>query len=220
MKWNSGFFLLVVFAVVGVVGCSAAPGGDAGGPLHASGMIQATEVHLPSRLGGTVTRTYVNRGDVVQAGQKLLSVYASGGTSSAGMNEAVTSPTSGVVIERTIEAGEVASPGAPLVVIADLNALTLTVYVPENRYGQVSLGQPYTVTVDSFPGETFTAHVSHIASQAEFTPRNAQTVEGRQTTVFAVTLDLDPSGGRLKPGMPADVTFFQNNPAAASAATR
>lgn len=211
MKWKSGSFLLVVLAFAGIVGCSAAPGGDARGPLHASGMIQATEVHLPSRLGGTVTRTYVNRGDVVEAGQKLFSVYSSASQGSSGMNEAVTSPINGVVLDRTIEAGEVASPGAPLLVVADLNTLTLTVYVPENRYGQITLGHAYPVAVDSFPGEAFTARVSHIASQAEFTPRNVQTVEGRQTTVFGVTLDLDPSGGKLKPGMPADVTFFQND---------
>jgi len=211
MKSRPFSWFIGLLAMAGAVGCSAATGGNATGPLQASGLIEATEVHLPSKLGGTVTQTYVNRGDEVQAGQKLLSVYASGEIGSAGMNEAITSPISGVVLERTIEAGEVASPGAPLVVVADLNALTLTVYVPEDRYGQVSLGQSYPVSVDSFPGQTFSARVSHIASQAEFTPRNVQTVEGRQTTVFAVTLDLDPSGGRLKPGMPADVTFFQGS---------
>jgi len=210
MKARVFIGLIGLTAVAALSGCSSA-GSDTPGPLHASGMIEATEVHLPSKLGGTVTEVYANKGDVVRAGEKLLSVYASGTSGSAGMNEAITSPINGVVLERTIEAGEDASPGAPLIVVADLSTLTLTVYVPENRYGQIALGSSYPVTVDSFPGESFTARVSHIANQAEFTPRNVQTVEGRQTTVFAVTLDLDPSGGKLKPGMPADVTFFQNN---------
>jgi HlyD family secretion protein len=126
-----------------------------------------------------------------------------------GMNETLTSPIDGVVLDRTIEAGEVATPGSPLVVLADLNTLTVTVYVPENRYGHVALDQTYAVRVDSFPNETFKGRVSHIANQAEFTPRNVQTVTGRETTVFAITLDLEPSGGRLKPGMPADVIFGQ-----------
>jgi HlyD family secretion protein len=65
------------------------------------------------------------------------------------------------------------------------------------------------VTVDSFPGETFTATVTYISSQAEFTPRNVQTVEGRKNTVFAVKLKLEDTSGKLKPGMPADVTFGQ-----------
>ncbi len=61
--------------------------------------------------------------------------------------------------------------------------------------------------VDSFPDESFTAKVTRIAEQAEFTPRNVQTAEGRATTVFAVKLAVDNAGGRLKPGMPADVYF-------------
>ena len=96
---------------------------------------------------------------------------------------------------------------ATLFVIADLSQLTLTVYAPEGRYGEVTLGQNVQVTVDSFPGQTFTATVSHIADQAEFTPRNVQTQEGRKTTVFAIKLTLDDTDGKLKPGMPADVVF-------------
>jgi multidrug resistance efflux pump len=116
-------------------------------------------------------------------------------------------PIPGTVITRTIEPGEVVSPGAALLELADLEHLTLTVYVPEDRYGEVALGDQVSVRVDSFPGASFTGTVSRIADQAEFTPRNVQTVEGRASTVFAVELALDPSGGRLKPGMPADVVF-------------
>lgn len=122
---------------------------------------------------------------------------------------ALAAPVAGTVITRTIEPGEVVSPGAALLELADLEHLTLTVYVPEDRYGQVALGEQVTVTVDSFPGQAFGGTVSRIADQAEFTPRNVQTVEGRASTVFAVDLALDPSDGRLKPGMPADVAFRQ-----------
>ena len=50
------------------------------------------------------------------------------------------------------------SPGAALLELADLDHLTLTVYVPENRYGQVALGEPVTVAVDSFPGRDVHGH--------------------------------------------------------------
>ncbi len=119
----------------------------------------------------------------------------------------VTAPADGVILARNVEAGEVVNPGSVLLSIGKLSDLTLTVYVPEDRYGEVSLGQEVTVSVDSFPGESFTAVVVHIADQAEFTPRNVQTVEGRKTTVFAIKLRLDDPEGKLKPGMPADVTF-------------
>jgi multidrug resistance efflux pump len=116
-------------------------------------------------------------------------------------------PADGVVLARSIEPGEMAVPGATLLVIADLGRLTLTVYVPEDRYGNVGLGQTAAITVDSFAGQSFEGTVTYIADRAEFTPRNVQTAEGRRTTVFAVRLSLDNPEGRLKPGMPADVVF-------------
>jgi hypothetical protein len=55
---------------------------------------------------------------------------------------------------------------------------------------------------DLFPGT-----VSHIATEAEFTPKNVQTQEERVHMVFAVKIKLENADHRLKPGMPADATF-------------
>jgi HlyD family secretion protein len=119
----------------------------------------------------------------------------------------VVAPADGVVLSRSVEPGEVVSPGASALTLGLLDDLTITVYVPEDRYGEINLGQKADVTVDSFPDETFSAVVTHIADQAEFTPRNVQTAEGRATTVYAIELRVQDPEGRLKPGMPADVTF-------------
>jgi HlyD family secretion protein len=119
----------------------------------------------------------------------------------------VYAPMDGVILTRNIEPGEFVQPGAVALTIANLDALTITVYVPEDQYGNISLGQKATVTVDSFPGETFDAEVVHIADQAEFTPRNVQTVEGRSSTVYAIKLKVTDLEGKLKIGMPADVVF-------------
>lgn len=119
----------------------------------------------------------------------------------------VTAPADGVVLSRNIQPGEMSSPGSVVITLGKLNDLTITVYVAEDRYGEISLGQPADVTVDSFPGATFSATVVHIADRAEFTPRNVQTADGRKTTVFAIKLKLQDPEGKLKPGMPADVMF-------------
>ncbi len=116
-------------------------------------------------------------------------------------------PSAGTVLSRAVEPGETVVPGGALLELGDLDRLTLTVYVPEDRLGEVLVGQAVSISVDSFPGETFRGAVTRIADQAEFTPRNVQTVEGRKTTVFAIKLALEASGGKLKPGMPADVVF-------------
>jgi multidrug efflux pump subunit AcrA (membrane-fusion protein) len=121
----------------------------------------------------------------------------------------VTAPVDGVILTRNVEPGEVVNPGSAVFSLGRLSDLTITVYIPEDRYGEVSLGQTAHVTVDSFAGVTFNATVVHIAGQAEFTPRNVQTVEGRKSTVFAIKLSVDNSNNQLKPGMPADVTFVK-----------
>ena len=119
------------------------------------------------------------------------------------------SPSDGIVLERLVEPGEIAMASTPLINMARLDNLTITVYVPEDRYGDITLGQTAQVSVDSFPQLAFEGRVIHIADQAEYTPRNVQTQEGRRTTVFAVKLAVDNADGKLKPGMPADVNFGQ-----------
>lgn len=117
------------------------------------------------------------------------------------------SPVDGVVLTRSASPGEVLPAGAVALSLGVLDDLTMTVFLPEDRYGQVGLGDEVVIEVDSFPGETFRGRVLRIADRAEFTPRNVQTEEGRRTTVFAVAIAIDDPSGRLKPGMPADVTF-------------
>jgi HlyD family secretion protein len=119
----------------------------------------------------------------------------------------ILSPTGGVVLTSSAEPGEFAMPGATLLVLGREDDKTITVYIPEDRYGQLSIGQPASVSADSFPGASFAATVVNIADQAEFTPRNVQTVEGRKNTVFAIKLKVDDPEDKLKAGMPADVTF-------------
>jgi multidrug resistance efflux pump len=121
----------------------------------------------------------------------------------------VSAAVDGVVLSRSIEPGEVVQAGAVALTLARLDQLTITVYLPEDRYGEVDLGEAAEVRVDSFPDRVFTASVRRIADQAEFTPRNVSTDSGRRTTVFAIELSVDDPAGQLKPGMPADVTFGQ-----------
>ncbi len=114
-------------------------------------------------------------------------------------------PMAGRVVERAIEPGEIAAPGAVLLRLADLSEVTVTAYVPEPDIGQVELGQRATVTVDAYPDDDFEGRVEHIATEAEFTPRNVQTEADRANLVFAVRVRLANEGEELRPGMPADV---------------
>jgi multidrug resistance efflux pump len=121
----------------------------------------------------------------------------------------IVAPLDGVILSRNVDPGELAAAGATLFEVGKLDALELTVYLPEERFARVTPGGQADVHVDAYPDRTFTATVLRIADQAEFTPRNVQTVEGRKDTVFAVRLSIANTDLALKPGMPADVTFAQ-----------
>jgi HlyD family secretion protein len=119
----------------------------------------------------------------------------------------VVSPINGVVLSSNVEVGEVIQASASAMTVGQLSTLKITVYLPEYRLGEVSLGQVSKVSVDSYPGEEFQARIVYISDKAEYTPRNVQTIEGRRNTVFAIELSIENTEGRLKPGMPADVNF-------------
>lgn len=117
------------------------------------------------------------------------------------------SPVDGTVLDQVLRAGELAAPAATIVTVADLEWLTLVVYVPATEVAGVALGQAVQVRVDSFPGRAFEGRVARIGSEPEFTPRNVATQEERVNTFYAVDIELDNREGLLKPGMPADATF-------------
>lgn len=120
------------------------------------------------------------------------------------------SPISGLVLERPVHAGGVALPGAPLMTLADLDNVALTIYVPEDQLGKVQIGQSVAVTVDAYPERVFQGTVILIASEAEFTPKNVQTRDERVNMVFAVKVKVPNPDHALKPGMPADAELAEN----------
>ena len=119
----------------------------------------------------------------------------------------IAAPDSGVVLVRNVEPGETIAPGSTVIVLGQLEDVKLTVYIPEDEYGKINLGDEVVVTTDSFADETFSGVVVRIADRAEFTPRNVQTEEGRRSTVYAIEILVPNPDQKLKPGMPADVIF-------------
>ena len=117
-------------------------------------------------------------------------------------------PTNGVVLKEVLHLGEMAAAGNTVLTLADLEELTLTVYVPEDQVGRVRVGQPAEVRVDGFPGRTFEGRVTFIASQAEFTPKGTASKADRVGMVFAVRIRLPNPDGALKPGLPAEARII------------
>lgn len=189
--------------------------------LLASGMLEATEVKIASEFGGRLAVRPVREGQAIRRDSILAEFDAELLDHQMQTVDTVTrlhlerqrerqtlrSPLDGWVVRTVFEPGEVVPAGMPVAVVADWRDLTLKVYLPEDKFGRVALGQVASITADAYPGDTFAGTVSFIASQAEFTPRNVQTKEDRVKSVYALKLRVPNGDLRLKPGMFADATF-------------
>jgi HlyD family secretion protein len=119
----------------------------------------------------------------------------------------IAAPATGVVLTRHARAGEVVTPGAPILTVGRLDQVRIRLYLPLPQLGRVAVGQWAAVTTDAFPGRVFDGTVTEIAQHAEFTPRNVQTAEERVKMVFAVTVTVPNPDRLLMPGMPADAVI-------------
>lgn len=117
----------------------------------------------------------------------------------------IVAPHAGTVLLRKAEPGEVALPGAVLLRLANLEELELRIFLGEQELDLVQIGQELSVRVDAMQGELVTGRVMWISSEAEFTPKNAQTRQARTQLVYAVKLRVINPDGRLHIGMPAEV---------------
>lgn len=125
----------------------------------------------------------------------------------------VTAPSDCVLEVLNVKVGDILVPpfNQEAATLLLTNHLWVRVYVPETWLGKIKLGEQVRVRVDSFPGKDFPGEVEQINRQAEFTPRNVQTVEDRIKQVFGVKIRLPIDDDRLRAGMAADV-YFPNVP--------
>ncbi len=116
----------------------------------------------------------------------------------------VFSPLDGVVLVKSAEEGEILAPGSPVLTVGDIEHPWLRAYVGEQDLGRVKIGSPVKVTTDSFPGKVYPGRVSFISSDAEFTPKQIQSKEGRVRLVYRIKISIENPRHELKSNMPAD----------------
>ncbi len=120
----------------------------------------------------------------------------------------IVSPQDGTVLARYVEAGEFVQQGQPLFKLASLDSLTFRAYVSNAQLSQLRLNQQVQVGVDradsiaKLPGR-----IVWIASAAEFTPTPIQTRDERVDQVYAVKVLVANREGRLRIGMPGELTL-------------
>ena len=106
----------------------------------------------------------------------------------------VRSPASGVIVEKAGVKGMRVQPGQMLFRIADLSAVWIEAAVYERDLALVRVGSPAAVTLDAFPGQTFSARAAYVYPSLNADTRTAK-----------VRFQLSNPGTRFKPGMFANV---------------
>jgi multidrug resistance efflux pump len=106
-------------------------------------------------------------------------------------------PLSGVVVSLAVEPGEIAAPGLPVIILADLTHWQVaTSDLAENDVALITVGMRAQITLDAFPGQTFTGVIREIDLQGE---------DNRGAVTYTVTLDFDPGPAAVRWGMTAFV---------------
>jgi HlyD family secretion protein len=112
----------------------------------------------------------------------------------------IRAPVNGVVVSRAVDVGQTvaASLQAPTLftIAQDLTKMQVETSVDEADIGRIKVGDRATFTVDAFPGESFSGAVTQI--------RKAGLIVQNVVT-YTVVVAVDNPGGRLLPGMTANV---------------
>jgi HlyD family secretion protein len=121
-------------------------------------------------------------------------------------------PSDGMVQNRILQPGDMASPSTPVFTIALQSPLWVRTYVPEGAVGRVRLGLTATISTDSYPGRVYHGWIGFISPTAEFTPKTVETPELRTALVYQMRVYVCDAQGELRLGMPATVHINLSQP--------
>jgi HlyD family secretion protein len=104
----------------------------------------------------------------------------------------ILSPGDGRVQYRIHRSGEVVNAGQRIVQILDLKDVYMTIYLPAAQAGKLRLRDEARVILDPYPDSVIPAHVSFVATEAQFTPKTVETAAEREKLIFRVKLQIEP----------------------------
>jgi HlyD family secretion protein len=122
-------------------------------------------------------------------------------------------PEAGVIENRVLEPGDMASPQKTALTLALTDPVWARVYLPETALGRIPKGARATIATDSHPGVKYAAWVGYVSPTAEFTPKTVETPELRTSLVYQARIFACEGRETLRQGMPVTVTIAYDQPA-------
>lgn len=114
-------------------------------------------------------------------------------------------PADGVIQDRILEPGDMASPQLSLYTLALTDPIWVRAYVSGVDLGKIYSGMRAEVGTDSYPGKRYRAWLGYISPSAEFTPKSVETSDVRSNLVYQVRVFVCNPQNELRLGMPATV---------------
>ena len=146
--------------------------------------------------------------DIAAAEAQLLALKASLKLARQHLKDAnIYAPADGVIRNRILQPGEMASPQTPVLSLALINPVWVRAYLPETSLGKAPLGAKAEIHTDSYPEKSYSGWIGFISPTAEFTPKNVQTPELRTRLVYSMRVFACNLDDELRLGMPATVTI-------------
>lgn len=121
-------------------------------------------------------------------------------------------PNDGIVENRILEPGDMASPQKPVLTLALNDPVWARVYLPEDALGRVPAGARATITTDSHPERKYPGWVGYVSPTAEFTPKTVETAELRTSLVYQARVFVCDGSNELRQGMPVTVIVTYDQP--------
>jgi HlyD family secretion protein len=116
----------------------------------------------------------------------------------------IVSPVAGTLSIVQIALGDMVNTGGYAATVIDENDLWTHVYIPQTGLKYVSVNDAVTLTTTAWPGISFKGTIETIADKAQFTPKNIETREAKENTVFKIKIKIEDPEHKLKPGMTID----------------
>ena len=109
-------------------------------------------------------------------------------------------PMSGRVLYRLAEPGEVVGAGGPILTLLSLENVYMDVFLPAREAGLLPIGAEARIVLDAMPEFAIPATVSFVSPEAQFTPKQVETLSEREQLVFRVRVRIpeDLIAGRIE----------------------
>lgn len=162
------------------------------------GVLRARQDVRRAQKGSQAARTALQGAEAARGASfsNLFALEGGGHTEGSGGLLTIKAPLSGLVAERTATVGEAVERTSSLMVIENLNTVSVVAAVPEGDVARVRANQPVSIRVASYPQRRFAGIVQSLAGRVD-----------EKTRTLPVRCLVENPGGLLRPEMFAQVTL-------------